>query len=322
MTSTAPTLVALAAGSSTRFGRLKQLEPLGPAGETLLEYSALYASRAGFGRLVMVVSPETGPAIRDALESALSRHLPLEWCVQRMEDIPTGTDRLVGRRKPWGTAHAVLAARHRVDGAFGVVNADDWYGPDALGVLGTSLGTAPKAAPQTGAPTVAGAGARTPPRTQPPGPAARWHLVTYPLEATLSVSGGVSRAVCAIHEDGLLERIEEVHDVRREPDDRITGAGHRGRRELSGACPVSMNLWGLDTRFFGLAEPALHGFVTGAAPEDELALPDVVQSAVRDGGATVLTHAKGTRWIGVTHPGDRDAAARALARLGPGPRAS
>lgn len=292
MTDTDPTLVALAAGRSTRFGRLKQLEPLGPAGETLLEYSALHAARAGFGRLVVIVSPDNEAAMREALAEPLDRHLPVAWCVQRTEDIPAGTDRLVGRHKPWGTAHAVYVARARVRGPFGVVNADDCYGADALEVLATALRSGTTA----------------------------WHLVTYPIESTLSRSGGVSRAVCQSDGSGLLLDIEELSDVRRAPDGRMLGTGAGGPRTLDVETRVSLNLWGLGRDFFDVAERELKAFVPHAQPDEELALPDVVQSAVADGSARVHVHAGGTQWIGVTHAADREWAAKALAQLGPGPR--
>lgn len=294
MTDGALTLVALAAGLSTRFGRLKQLEPLGPGGETLLEYSTLQGALAGFRRLLVVVSPENESTIRDALGERLARHLPVEWCVQRMEDNPGGTARLVGRTKPWGTAHAVYTARGRVSGPFGVVNADDWYGADALSVLATAL--------QGGLPG--------------------WHLVTYPLDATLSESGGVSRAVCTADAAGLLIDIEELRDVRREPGGRLVGSGTDGTRTLDDGSRVSLNLWGLDTRFFAVAERELGTFVEQAASDHELALPDVIRTAVAEGSVPVHVHPGGTRWVGVTHSADRDRAARELRALGEGPRSA
>jgi len=173
-----------------------------------------------------------------------------------------------------------------------VVNADDWYGADALAVLGAAL------------------------RGGQPG----WHLVSYPLEATLSESGGVSRAVCRADSAGLLIDIQEMRDVVRKPDGRVVGTGSGGVRILDQGSRVSLNLWGLDSRFFAVAERELEAFVMRAAPEDELALPDVIRTEIAEGSVTVQVHPGGTRWVGVTHSADRDRAMRELRALGEGPR--
>src|SRR5213076_1059473 len=180
----APALVILAAGVGSRYGGPKQIEPVGPAGATLLDYSIFDARRAGFGTVVVVTRPELATAF-DRIEATVA--------IQRLDDIPAGPAGLTmppARTKPWGTGHAVLAAASAVSGPFAVVNADDFYGRDAFTRATEFLG--------------AGQGSETP---------GTFAIIAYPLRDTLSAAGGVNRAVCRADGDGWLETMEEVVDI-------------------------------------------------------------------------------------------------------------
>jgi hypothetical protein len=281
---TLPSLIVLAAGMSTRYGRPKQLEPVGPAGETLLDYGIFDARRAGFGRVVLI--------IRRQLEGPMRAHMAAHW-----PDLEVGyvyQELSAGRTKPWGTAHAVLAAKERVDGPAAVCNADDFYGTDGYRALGAHLVAGPS-----------------------PDPA----LVAYRLGDTLSSHGGVSRGVCQTDSRGRLISVVELHDLR------AAGGVARGKspagteREVSLDAPVSMNLWGLTPAMLPLLEEGFAGFSRRYRddPAAEYPIPTAVNEMVTSGAIAVRVLPVGKDWMGITHPDDRAAVAdrlRELVRVG------
>lgn len=303
MTAFAPTVVLLAAGLGSRFGGLKQLAPVGPGGAAILDYTLVDAARAGFARATVVVRP--------GIEDAVARHLArtgaggLPWTLARQTPdaaLPHGIEPPAGREKPWGTAHAVLAAAPALDGPFAVANGDDHYGPSAWRRLGQWLRN------DGGSSRPAPAERQTVPRAA---------LVGYRLADTLTEHGGVSRAVCAADDDGRLGRIAEATDVRREPDGSIRGTVDGTRRALDGDTRVSMNLWGFGPGVVPILERAFHDFVASSpGPETELPLPDVVGAAVADGAVEVRLIPSGGEWFGMTWPDDRADVARRLERRG------
>ena len=272
------TLVVLAAGLASRYGSDKQLEAVGPAGELLLEYALHDAWRAGCERAVVIVRDE----LRSPLETVLApwgRRLPLAFAVQRPDQPVADAPR--ARRKPWGTAHALLAARPHVAGDVLVCNADDFYGASAFaGVVSTLRAAAGHA--------VAG----------------------YPLADTLSPHGGVSRAVCVADADARLVRIEEHTGITR---DDVAITDDRGR-VLPADVPVSMNLWGFRGSFFAHLDDAFHRFVRehGADERAELRIPDVVNERVARGDAVRVVPVRDT-WFGMTYAADRPSVRGALA---------
>ncbi len=282
-----PTVVVLAAGASRRYGGLKQLEPLGPAGEPLLDYALWDAARAGFSRALLVVRRE--------LEAAFSEHfrgrppaLPVTYAYQEASE-PAGPEESPRRTKPLGTAHAVLSARGLVAGPFAVVNADDFYGAAAYRVAAAFL-------------TGVDAGAR------------HFAIVGYRLDRTLSPFGGVSRAVCEADSTGKLTAVTEVLDVRR-TDSSIAGVDPAGRQvELAGDETVSMNFWAFTPPVFDTLEAALQGFLALGQDdaEAELHLPTVIGDEVARGDARVEVLQAGSETFGVTHPADRPAVEAAL----------
>lgn len=286
----APTLVVLAAGVGSRYGGLKQVEPVGPSGEIMLEYAAFDARRAGFGRVVFVIRRDIEADFRALVEPRLGGAFEIAYAFQDLDDVPPPFTVPPTRRKPWGTAHAVRACRHAVDGPFAVVNADDFYGRAAFARLGEALREAPP-----------------PPRIDhAPDAVDTYFLVSYPLRATLSEHGSVSRGICTVdgsgHLAGVAERLRiepDGVDARYRDDD---GAWHR----LDGDTPVSMNLWGFTPGIFPCLDHAFAAFLRARGRDDaaELHLPAVVDVAVQAGAARVRVVPTDARWLGVTYPAD------------------
>ncbi len=279
-TMAAPALVILAAGRATRFGGAKQFAPIGPQGEWLLEYTLHDAVEAGFQRAVIVLAPDSDPAIRARLDQAVGPVLALRYVVQRVDDVPSGVDPCGPRGRPWGTAHALWAARDAVAGPCAVANADDHYGRGALASLGAVLSSLSEESTE---------GA----------------LVGYALRDTLGARGAVNRAVCTISADDSLIGLEEIMGLVPHADG-ATYIDTEGRdRVLCGATTVSMNLWGLPHAFvlqLGSAFEAWHARSGGA--DDEFLLPRAVSQALAAGCMTVRVLHTGATWCGLTHPGD------------------
>jgi len=288
----APTLVILAAGLGRRYGGLKQLEPVGPGGATLMDYSIYDARRAGFRQVVFVIRPEMEAAVRETLVARYAPHLPVVLALQRMDEVPPDIPVSVDRTRPWGTAHAVLSAAACVSGPLAVINADDFYGGAAFAALAEFLRAIPVSVG-----------------------AATWAMVGYCLRDTLSETGAVARAVCQCTPDGWLQRIEEVTGLTRCGADAQSADEEGTPRIVSGDTRVSMNLWGFTPAVFEVLRTGFHDFLLsyGTSPTAECYLPHVVQAAVAAGRARVRVLPGGDTWCGVTHPADRARAAAVLA---------
>ncbi len=287
-----PTLVVLAAGMGSRYGGLKQMDPVGPGGETLLDYNLHDAARAGFGRAVFVVRRAFVDAFREGPGARAARRLEVDYAFQSLEDLPPGFSPPEGRSKPWGTGQAVLAARAAVRGPFAVANADDYYGREAFEVLARAL-EAPQPAP---------------------GLPRRWYLVGYPLESTLSGHGTVSRGVCEVAPDGTLLGIREHLKVTPLP-----GGGARDLadgRAFRGDETVSLNLFGLTPEAFPGLESLFKDFLAGPdAARSEFFAPAALDALLRRGDAGMRVLRTRGPWFGVTYREDRERVAEGLARL-------
>ncbi len=288
-----PVLVALAAGVGSRYGGLKQLEPVGPGGETLLEYSVFDALRAGFSRVVLVVRPETEAVFRQRFEEGMARQVCLSYVHQTLDGLPEGFSPAADRSKPWGTGQAVLSAERSVDGAFAVVNADDFYGAHSLAVLADFL-SRPATDP---VPTMA--------------------MVGFEVGSTLSDSGPVSRALCQLDDQGHLARIIEVLEMWKRD-----GAGlYRDERgEEVTVAPdqmVSMNIWGFIPEIFAELRNRFQVFLEdrGGELESEFLVPEVVQALILEGKATVEVLPHNGHCYGITYPEDRRQVAELLVDL-------
>ncbi len=288
----AMTLVVLAAGIGSRYGGLKQIEAVGPGGAIVIEYSVYDAIRSGFDRVVCVIRKDIEKDFRDIVSARFEKHVAVDYVFQDMADIPAGFTGLAERRKPWGTAHAVRACRNTVREPFAVINADDFYGRASYEALARHLN---------------GRGAGDP----------SYCMVGFPLRNTLSEHGYVSRGVCAVDAAGFLRRVVERTRVEKtdggarfqDPD----GAWHA----LSGDATVSMNIWGLTPKVFGVIEREFGAFLRkhGADPKAEFFLPTVVDGMIEAGEATVRVLPTPAQWFGVTYPEDKALVSAGIHRL-------
>jgi hypothetical protein len=276
----APTLLVLAAGMGSRYGGLKQIDPVGPSGETLLDYAVFDAIRAGFGRAVFVIRREFEDAFRSSVTARYAGRIPFECVFQSTGDVPEGCAVPAGRARPWGTGHAVWCARRAIDGPFAAINADDFYGAGSFARLAAFL-----------------AGAE----------GMRFALVGFRLADTLSESGTVSRGICR-EKDGQLVSITEEHSI----GPAEVGPGRR----FSGEETVSMNCWGFTPAFLPGLESALRDFLAekAADPRAEFYLPGAV-SALMSRGAVVQVLPAEDRWFGITRREDRAQVASAIDAL-------
>ncbi len=286
-----PALVILAAGIGSRYGGEKQIDPVGPSGEIILDYTLYDAGRAGFGRAVFVIRPEQEAAFADHLRRTGAGGLKTAFVTQKPDDLPEGFAVPGDRKKPWGTGHAVRAARKAVDGPFAVANADDFYGRGSLEVLGRFL--------------------RRPDRKE------QCCLVAFRLANTLSPHGSVSRGVCEIDREGCLVSIKERTRIETAP-----GGGRyldRGGEwiPLAGDQPVSMNLWGFGPALFPRLETQFAEFLQRNAgdPGAEFQLPAVIDRLIREEGWRCRALPTAERWFGMTYREDRDRVRGEIARL-------
>lgn len=288
-----PSLVILAAGVGSRYGGLKQLDPVGPAGETILEYSVYDAARAGFGEVILVVRPDIERDFRESVGSRIAPHLPVSYVHQRLDDLSDGPDRSHRRRKPWGTGHAVLVAEDAVAGSFGVINADDFYGAESYLSLAEFLR--------------AGTGAST----------TDFCLQGFRIGPTLSEAGAVSRGLCRADGDGWLESIVEVLQVRKHG----SGGRYRDRddieRRLTGNELVSMNMWGFTPVVFDELRRSFAAFLEASSddPGTEFLLPAAIQDLIDHNRARVRVLPEADRWCGITYREDRSAVMAHIADL-------
>lgn len=289
-----PTLVVMAAGVGSRYGGPKQLEPIGPHGETFSDYSVYDALRAGFKKVVFVLSDPVRDEFIRRVGKRIEPHCETEYVVQRLEDLPPGFSVPPGRKKPWGTAHAVLSCRDVVRNPFCVVNADDFYGPGPFRAVARFL------------------------RGACSGGALRLCVVGYRVENTLSPHGPVTRGICQVDPEGNLIRIEERRGVQR----RDGGIGYRDEGghwvEIPPGTLVSMNMWGFPPEIFPELAARFPRFLEEHGAELETAeflLPEVVHTLVQEGRARVKVLPTEARWFGVTHREDLGTARVAIAEL-------
>ena len=275
------TLVVLAAGLGSRFGGLKQLEPVGPGGATLMDYSVYDAARAGFTRVVFVIRPEMAEGFETLVLRRYAGRLDMTMVTQRLEDLPAGFELPPDRIRPWGTGQAVLAARGQVPGPFAVLNADDFYGREALAEIAEFLRT--PATPDACA------------------------VVGYRLDQTASMEGGVNRATLEQDRRGFLSRIVEVKNLSEASPGRFRGEVESEPRIVAADALVSMNLWGLTQSVFARLARGFEAFLARApGPRAEYYLPEAIQEMLSEGVVSVKVLPTRSRWCGMTHPGDRD----------------
>jgi MobA-like NTP transferase domain len=279
-----PTLLVMAAGIGSRFGGDKQLEPVGPGGETLLDYSVFDAIRSGFGRVVFVIRRDMAERFHEAIGRRYEGRLEVAYAFQEIHDLPAGFSVTEGRTKPWGTGQAVLAAAPLVETPFAVINADDYYGADSFAQLGAFLSSPDRAErPQV------------------------YALVAFRLRDTVSEHGSVARGICAIGADGSLTKVTEVTGIDRAPDGGFRAPGPDGERRLTGDEPVSLNFWGFTPSLFGDLHERFRAFLRerGQKPGAEFFLPDAVNELMAGGRVSVKALHTRSSWFGLTYKADK-----------------
>ena len=290
-----PVLVVMAAGMGSRYGGMKQIDPVGPNGQVIMDYSLYDARRAGFETVIFVIKHEIEDAFKAAIGDRVAKAMKVKYAFQQLEELPAGFAVPEGRVKPWGTCHAVLAAKPLIDGPFAVINADDYYGPEAFQVMYAYLST------------------------HADDDFYRYCMVSYLLKNTLSENGSVARGVCIKNEDGTLQSVTER--TRIEPCDggaHYTEDGGESWVDLPGDTPVSMNLWGFGKSFLDEAEQRFAGWLTENLPVNPLKceyfLPLVVTELIEENKAKIQVLRSTDKWFGVTYREDKPLVVEAIAR--------
>jgi hypothetical protein len=280
-----PTLLVLAAGMGSRYGGLKQIDPVGPSGETVLDYAVYDARRAGFGRVVFVIRKDFEALFREKIGARYAGKIAVDYVFQSLDALPAGFAVPAGREKPWGTGHAVWCAREAVKENFAVINADDFYGADSFAQLGKFL---------------------TP---KPVGMTPEFAMVGFRVANTLSEHGAVSRGISVCDPNGHLLSITETHGIT--PAD--VGAGRKYPDDQF----VSMNCWGFTPALFGALDAQWREFLTtrGGEPKAEFYLPGAVSEQIAHGQATVRVLPTASSWFGITYRDDKPRVMSAVAEL-------
>ncbi len=281
-----PTLLLLAAGMGSRYGGLKQLDGLGPNGETIMDYSIYDAIKAGFGKIVFVIRKDFEQDFREKVLSKYEGHIPAEVCFQSLEDLPEGFSVPEGRQKPWGTNHAVLMAKDIIKEPFCVINCDDFYNRDAFEVVGKFLADLPE------------------------GSANKYAMVGFRIGNTLSDNGTVARGVCSKDEKGNLATIVERTEIMR-VDGVVSYKDENGEWQPVGGdnTPVSMNMWGFTPDYFEHSEEYFKEFLSNPKNIENLKaeffIPLMMDKLIKDGTSTCEVLDTTSKWFGVTYSADR-----------------
>lgn len=277
----------------SRFGGLKQVQPVGPHGELIIEYSIFDALRAGFSRLVLVIRKDIEADFRATIGRRLEARVDVQYAYQELDLLPAGFKPPAGRAKPWGTGHAVLAARPAVRGPFAVINADDFYGAAGYAALARHFAAAPQAARPACA------------------------LVGYPLRQTLSEHGTVSRGLCSTDAAGRLQRITEITKIEKTARGARYADGHGVAHDLTGGEMVSMNFWGFTPAVLPQLEELFVDFLqrSGADPKAEFYLPTALSTLNERGLAEIALLRSEDAWFGITYREDLPSAQAAVRTL-------
>lgn len=278
-----PTLLVLAAGMGSRYGSLKQLDGLGPSGETIMDYSIFDAIRAGFGKVVFVIRKSFEKDFREKILSKYEGNIPVDVVFQDMDNLPAGFSVPEGREKPWGTNHAVMMAKEVIKEPFAVINADDFYGKESYEVLARTLESVA-------------------------GKENEYCMVGYRVGNTLSESGSVARGVCEVNEKNQLTGVVERTAIERNSKGEIAFTDENGKEQTIGdRTPVSMNMWGFTPDYFKHSEKLFVKFLEekGKELKSEFFIPLVVNELIETNAATVEVLDTPAQWFGVTYAADR-----------------
>lgn len=287
-----PTLFVLAAGMGSRYGGLKQLDGLGPNGETIMDYSIYDAIHAGFGKVVFVIRKDFEQDFRDKILSKYEGHIPVDVVFQSVDKLPDGFTCPTDRTKPWGPAHAVIMANGVINEPFAVINSDDFYGRNSFEVLAKEL-------------------------MRPRDCKGDYCMVGFRIGNTMTENGGVNRGVCQT-KDGLLTSVEECKDISYNENHEIVYNDADGKEHrLDANVPVSMNMWGFTPDYFDYGVREFSKFLSEKinVPKSEQVIPDVADALIKSGEATVKVLDTDSRWFGVTYADDRPGVVEKFAEL-------
>lgn len=276
-----PTLLILAAGMGSRFGGLKQVEPVGPNGEAIIDYTIFDAIRAGFGKVVFIIRESFADAFREKFDAKLAGRIKVEYVFQELDKLPPGFTLPEGREKPWGTGHAILMAKDVINEPFCAINADDFYGKNAYRVMSDFLITS----------------------TNP----TEFSMVGYQLNKTLSDHGSVSRGLCEVDVNNTLLKIVENTKIVKTNKGIISIEADGSETSLSGIESASMNFWGFKPSIFAILEEKFSAFLKTEIdkPKSELYIPFVVFESITDGKSSVKVLKADSPWFGVTYQEDK-----------------
>ena len=286
------TLLVLAAGMGSRYGGLKQVDPMGPSGETLLDYSVFDAVQAGFDRVIFIIRRDIEEEFQEKVGARYKGNVPVDYAFQQLDFLPDGFSVPADRKKPWGTAHAVWCAREAIAEPFAAINADDFYGRETFEVIGRFLKNA-----------------------HPEG--ANFAMAGYRLDHTLSEHGSVARGVCEVDSNGRLITISECIGIERADGEIVQKEADGRARKFHGDEPVSMNFWGLTPAIFPLVEEQLVAFLSTSSsdPKAECYIPEAIGALIARDQATLDVLPTNADWFGVTYREDKPQVMQALKKL-------
>lgn len=288
-------LVIMAAGIGSRFGGgIKQLAPVGPNGEIIMDYSIYDAIEAGFDKVVFVIRKDLEKDFKEVIGNRIEKQVEVAYAYQEVSDIPEKyREKFTERSKPWGTGQAILCCKDVVDSPFLVINADDYYGKDAFKEAYSYL----TSVEDTGKMQIC--------------------MVSFVLTNTLSDNGGVTRGICKVDETGMLAGITETHNIEKDGD-RAVVRSDDGIKELDPESPVSMNMWGLTPEFINILDSGFDSFLEETSRDDlkaEYLLPTIIGDLLQEGKLDVRVLKSHDQWFGVTYKEDREAVTDALRKL-------
>jgi NDP-sugar pyrophosphorylase family protein len=276
-----PTLLVLAAGMGSRYGGNKQLDQVGPSGETIIDYSIFDARRAGFGKVVFVIRRDIEEQFKETFVERLKNVIEIDYVFQELGNLPAGYKVPEGRQKPWGTSHAILVTEPKIHEPFGVINADDYYGVDSFNVLYDFL---------------------TKDKTD-----TNFCIVGYRLGNTLSDHGHVNRGICKVNKDGFLETMVETRGIEKRPDGVFAPDAQGVVHQYTGEEIVSMNLFGFKPSCYRYLNIEFKNFLQERIddPKAELDIPTSLDKFVKKGEITIQILKSNSRWFGVTYREDK-----------------
>ena len=276
-----PTLLVLAAGMGSRYGGNKQLDEVGPSGETIIDYSIYDAIRAGFGKIVFIIRRDIEEQIKERFVNKLKGKIEVDYVFQEITNLPEGSEVNPERSKPWGTSHAILVAKDKIKEPFGVINADDFYGAESFKILYDFLTTDEKTT--------------------------NYCIVGYKMKNTLSDHGAVNRGVCKVDNAGFLADIVETRGIEKLPNGAQVQGVDGNMIKFTGDEVVSMNLWGFKQSCFDFLEKEFKSFIgaKGMDLKSELDIPTSVDKFVKTGEITIQILMSNERWFGVTYREDK-----------------